>query len=231
MPFSNFIKSITKCFKCGTGAVNDDLPAPRAVSVELMPIRVPCHLPTTPKPIPELDVSVSTSTSIAMFEHKSVTSMNTLTNSFTTHDTFEDVDLATPTNFAEPPKGRKTKASPFGDEHEVSNSMDISDAIPNNDDQATHASSVYSTTPLVLTNQSRPITPPGTPISMDNGPEVVSEPVTEYAPTTASTGNDYTERAMEYQRGKSSLHPSSSRAMNNHTDLDLSLPSLWLRQR
>jgi hypothetical protein len=210
MSISKFIKSITKCFKRDNGAISDDLPAPRAVSLELMPLRVNCHLPTTPKPIPELDVSVSTSTSLAMFEHMSVTSMKSPANSFTTNDTFEDVDLSTPTNFAEPPKGRNTKASPFGDEHEVDSALIMKGHL-NNDDEVSHTSSVCSTAPLVFTKQSRPVTPPGTPTSLDDGHEVVSEPAVEYAPTTAASGNDYTERAMEYQRGKSCSYPPSSK--------------------
>jgi hypothetical protein len=204
-----FIKSITKCFKRDAGVVADNPPAARAVNVELMPLRVACHLPTTPKPIPELDVSVSTSTSLAMFEHMSVTSMKSTTNSFTTHDTFEDVDLASPTMFADPPKGRNTKASPFGDEHQVDSALIIKGHL-NNDDEVSHTSSVCSTAPLVFTKQYRPVTPPGTRTSLDDGHKDVSEPAVGYAPTTAASDNEYTERAMEYQRGKFFSHLSSS---------------------
>jgi hypothetical protein len=134
--------------------------------------------------------------------------MKSTTNSFTTHDTFEDVDLASPTMFANPPKGRKTKASPFDDEHEVESALTITGHL-NNGEELSHTSSVCSTAPLVPTKQSRPATPPGTPTSLDDGHTDVSETAVEYAPTTAPSGNEYTERAMEYQRGESCSHPSS----------------------
>jgi hypothetical protein len=206
MPFFSFILKCCKGSKGskGSAAVElDELPPVRLVSVEPMPLRITSVLPTSPRPIPQLDVSASSSTSVAMSDHMSTTSMKTLTNSFTTHDTFEDVDLATPTVFADPPKQRKTtNASPFDDQHEADNALVIAASLFNEDKNS--YPSCASDTPFVSSKQSGRVT---SPFGDEHGLE--SEAEMEYAPTTPSSIHDYTERAMEYQRGKSYLSLSS----------------------
>jgi hypothetical protein len=210
-----FFSSLLKCCKGSKGTKRsaavelDNLLPSRLVSLEMMPMRVTSYLPTSPRPIPQLDVSASSSTSIAMFEHLSTTSMNTLANSFTIHDTFEDVDLATPTVFAEPPKQRKTiNASPFDDQHEVDNALVVVASLSKNTDdgKGSHASSSGSAVPLVFSKQSSRVT---SPFGDEHGLDLELE--VEYAPTTPSSVYDYTERAMEYQRGKSYLSLSSTK--------------------
>jgi hypothetical protein len=214
MPFSSFVLN-SKCCKGSKGSKRitavelDELPPARLVSVETIPLRVTSYLPISPRPIPKLDVSASSSTSVAMFEHLSTTSMNTLTNSFTTHDTFVDGDLASPTVFPDPPKQRKTSPSPFDDQHEVNNTLAASSSLSKNtdDDKDFHASSSGSAAPLALSKQSGRVT---SRFGDEHGLE--SEPEIEYAPTTPSPIYHYTERAMEYQRGKSCLSPSSPKS-------------------
>jgi hypothetical protein len=199
MPFSSFLLQCCKGSKRSkrSAAVEfNDLPPVRLISFETMPLRITSFLPTSPRPVPQLNVSASSSTSVAMFDHMSNTSMKTLTNSFTTHDTFEDVDLATPTVFADPPKQRKTiNASLFDDQHEVDNNLAVSSSL-NNDDKGSYPSRT-SDTPFVLAKQSAWV---AFPFGDEHGLE--SEPEVEYAPATPSSVHDYTERAMEYQRGK-----------------------------
>jgi hypothetical protein len=200
MPFFSLILQCCKPSKSskGSAAVElDELPPVRFISLENMPMRITSFLPTSPRPIPQLDVSASSSTSVAMFDHLSTTSMNTLANSFTIHDSFEDVDLATPTVFADPPKQRKTiNTCPFDDQLEVNNNLAISSSL-SNDDKGSYPSCT-SDTPFVSSKQSDRVTSP-----FDDEHGLESESEIEYAPNTPSSIHDDTERALEYQRGKS----------------------------
>jgi hypothetical protein len=198
MPFFSFI---LKCYKSHAAAAElDELPPARPLSIEMMLLSTTSYLPITPKPIPQLEVSISSSTSYAMFEHISTARMKLSTNSFISNDAFEDVDLATPTNFAEPHKQLKsTTASPFDEQHEVDNALVVSSSLSHimDDDNDLHAASCKQLGRVA------------SPFGDEHGLE--SEPSVEYAPTTHSSVHDYTERAMEYQRGMSCRCPTSPR--------------------
>ena len=198
-----FFSKLFKCCFHGAAVESDVLPLVRVVSLDPMPKSVTSHLPTSPRPIPQMEVSVSSSTSLAMFEHESIISIGSPHNSFTSNDTFEDVDLSTPIKFSNPPKARKMVVSPFDDHHEVNNAENISGTL-NNENKVSQASSNGSNTPLISPKQSISATSLDICTSpFEDNKRVESEAEPEYAPTTPCSGSDYTERAMEYQRGKS----------------------------
>lgn len=196
-----FTFKIFKCCMRGEEADPEVLPLVRIVSLNIMPQTVTAHLPITTKPIPQLEVSVSSSTAVAMFEHECTLSMRSPHNSFTSNDTFEDVDLSTPTKFAVPPKVRKAMTSPFDDQHEADSAL-ITSGSPNKGKEVSDANSPCFKSTIALGKQPVRVASP-----FDDGHEVESESAVEYAPTTPASGNEYTERALEYQRGES---PSSS---------------------
>jgi hypothetical protein len=189
-----------KIFKCCMRREEADpevLPLVRIVSLNIMPMNITSHLPVTAKPIPQLEVSVSSSTAVAMFEHESTISMRSPHDSYTSNDTFEDVDLSTPTKFATPPKVRKAMSSPVDDQHEANSSLIVSGSL-NKGKEVSDAS-----TPCSMSSIARGKQPIRVASPFDDGHEVESESAIEYAPTTPASENDYTERALEYQRGES----------------------------
>lgn len=208
----------------GEEADPEVLPLVRIVSLNIMPQTVTAHLPITTKPIPQLEVSVSSSTAVAMFEHECTLSMRSPHNSFTSNDTFEDVDLSTPTKFAVPPKVRKAMASPFDDQHEIDSTLVVSGS-PNKGKEVSNACAPFSKSAIAIGKQPVRVASP-----FDDGHEVEPETAVEYAPTTSYSGNEYTERALEYQRGESPLPLSlSPKPMHGHTDFSHSLLALWQR--
>lgn len=200
----SIFKFLKRCFR-GDEHDSELLPLARMANPKPMPMSITSHLPISAKPIPHIDVSASSSTSAAMFEHEAIVSISSPHNSFTSNDTFEDVDLSTPTKFATPPKARKLGSSPFDDQHEVDSTLVISVSIKNgnHDNKVPNASYRSLNTLLVPAKQSTPVA--GSDICtspFDDKHEVESEIKVEYAPTTPSSVSDYAERAMEYQRGK-----------------------------
>ena len=226
-------KFIKHCF-CDEDNDSETFPLVRIAMSKRMPMDITSYLPISPRPIPQLDVTVSSSTSIAMFEHESIASMGSRHNSFTSNGTFDDVDLSTPTKFAQPPKARKVITSPFSDQHEIQTTLFTPDSTHNinkNGDEVFNASICSSNALLVSGKQ---LTPPASsdvdtsPFDDEHGVE--SELEVEYAPTTPSSEDYDTERAMEYQRGKSPSPPSLFESMYSHADFNHSLPSLRPRQ-
>lgn len=216
----NFLKG------CFGGEDNDIeyLPLARTAMPKPMPMNVTSYLPISARPIPEVDVSASSSTAIAMFEHEAIASMGSPHNSFTSNDTFEDVDLSTPVKFATPPKVLKIVTCPFNDQHEINNILVVSGPL-HNGVKVSHMSSTCSSTPPTDYKQPARVAPP-----FDDEHEVESEPEVEYAPTTPSPGSDYAERALEYQRGKF-LSISVSSSMNEHANHPRSVSPVRSRQR
>lgn len=202
------IFDILKC--CMRGEVEDCevLPLVRVVSLNIMPKSITSHLPILTKPVPQLHVSVSSSTAVALFDHESNVSMRSPHNSYTSNDTFEDVDLSTPTKFATPPKVRKAIASLFDDQHEADSASVVSGSL-NKGKEVSDASSPCPKSATALGKQPVHVASP-----FDDGHEVELESAVEYAPTTSYSGNEYTERAMEYQRGESPLPPSLSLSLS-----------------
>lgn len=197
-------KILKRCF-CEED--NDDcvtLPLVHIAMPKPMPMNVISYLPISARPIPQLDVSVSSSTAIAMFEHESIASMDSRHNSFTSSGTFDDVDLSTPTKFTQPPKARKVISCPFSDEHEISNTLSAPDSTHNTSnygDEVFNASICGSNALLVPGKQLVPASSSDVCTSpFDDEHEAQSE--VEFAPTTPSSEDYDTERAMEYQRGK-----------------------------
>jgi hypothetical protein len=156
---SMFFFKIFKC--CLRGDANDSevLPLVRIASPQPMPMGATSHLPVSSRPIPQLDVSVSSSTSVAMFEHESIGSMRSSHNSFTSNDTFEDVDLSLPTKFSDPSKTRKVIFSPFDDQHKLKSTLstpgytnytdNTEDNEDNEDNEVSDTSLDSSNAPLV----------------------------------------------------------------------------------
>jgi len=228
MTIFNFIKH---CF-CDEDNDSETFPLVRIAMPKRMPMNVISYLPISPKPIPQLDVSVSSSTSIAMFEHESIASMGSRHNSFTSNGTFDDVDLSTPTKFDQPPKARKVITSPFSDQHEIQTTLFAPDSthnISNSGYEVSNASHRASDALLVPAKQLKLTASSDVGASpFDDEHEAESE--VEYASTTPSSEDYDTERATEYQRGKSPSPPSLFESMYSHADFNLSFASLRPRQ-
>lgn len=202
-----FIKLFKYCF----GGVDNEpevLPLMRIANPKPMPVNVTCHLPISAKPpIPQLDVSASSSTSTAMFEYESIASMGSPHSSFMSNDTFDDVDLSTIIKFCAPPKARKLSLSPCDDQYETESDLVTPGSLKNlnRDDQVPNVTTIDSIPLLAHTKQSTPTTSFNictSPFDDKHHVESDAEIEIEYAPTTPSSGSDYAERAMYYQRGK-----------------------------
>ncbi|CAD0090200.1 unnamed protein product [Aureobasidium mustum] len=195
--------NLFKCCKGDTGVDLDYLPPARAIELKKTGTkRVNSFLPISTKPIPELDVSPSSSTSLAMFDFEAITSVPFGINSFTAQGNFEDVDLSSPINFCSPPaQARKALSSPFEDRYEIDRTLAI-DGNPSDDEEGSYSSSPCSTEPSVLFDQSSRVNSYNTCPS-PFGDEHEFDYDVEYAPTTHPSKSEYTERALEYQRGKS----------------------------
>jgi hypothetical protein len=227
MSCSSFFAYFT-CFGC-FGAAFDSEPEEMVEEVEMVPVRrarmvyiktVRTHLPIKPQLVPTLDVSVSSSTSTAMFDSARISAVaesSPLTNPFTSPfgDEFEDVDLSDPITFSAPPK-EALKASPaskqsvqvdFALEPRVSpfdDQFESDDAADSDDDKTLCDHNVEADADYELCSS-----PFSDQCSVESQPEVV------YAPTSSYPADEYTQRAMEYQRGKSTLlcpFPSLTRA-------------------
>ncbi|KAH0374113.1 hypothetical protein KCU65_g391, partial [Aureobasidium melanogenum] len=196
-----FFFKLLKCCKGDTAADLDCLPPARAIELQKPSTKkVNSFLPTSTRPIPELDVSPSSSTSVAMFNFEAVISVPPRNNSFTEQGNFEDVDLSSPTIFSSPPsRARKTLSSPFEDHYEVGYSLAVDDTFSSDDNESSSASSSYSTEPSVLFEQADRTSSFSTCPSPFGDEHEVEQDI-EYAPTTVSPNNEYAQRAMEYQR-------------------------------
>ncbi|KAK6001269.1 hypothetical protein QM012_002600 [Aureobasidium pullulans] len=191
-------------FKCCKGSNDGDLdhlPPARPIELKNTSTKlVTTRLPTSTRAIPELDISPSSSTALAMFGSEAKISVSSCVNTFTSQGEFEDVDLSSHTIFSSPPAvASKVLASPFDDHYEVD--YTLANAVPttNGDEEGSYASSPCSSAPSAIFEQHSRISSFGTcPSPFDDEYEV--EQNVEYAPTTPSSSNDYTERAMEYQR-------------------------------
>lgn len=194
--------NLFKCCKGGTGVDLDYLPPARAIELKKTGTkRINSFLPISSKPIPELDVSPSSSTSLAMFDFAAITSVPFGINSFTAQGNFEDVDLSSPINFCSPPaQARKALSSPFEDHYEIDRTLAIN-GNPSGDEEGSYSSSPCSTEPSVLFDQSSRVNSWNTCPS-PFGDEHEFDYDVEYAPTTHPSKSEYTERALEYQRGK-----------------------------
>lgn len=221
--------NLLKCCKSGTAVDLDYLRPARAIELKKPSRkRINSLLPTSIRPIPELDVSPSSSTSQAMFDFEAVISVPPHFNSFIAQANFEDVNLSSPTVFSSrPSQSRKLLSSPFEDQYEVSYTLAIDGTSSSEGDESSCTSSRCSTTPSVLFEQPDRTSSFST-CSSPFGDEHEVEREIDYAPTTASSNNEYTQRAMEYQRGES-LASSILFETRGHQDTDnsLSLSSLW----
>lgn len=199
-----FSSNLFKCCKGDTAGDLDCLPPARAIELQKpSPKKVNSFLPTSVRSIPELDVSPSSSTSVAMFDFEAMTSVPPRTNTFTVQGNFVDVDLSSPTIFSSPPsQARKLPASPFEDQYEVGYSLAIDDASSSDDNESSYPSSPCSTAPSVLFEQADRTSSFSTCPSPFGDEHEVEQDI-EYAPTTVSPNNEYAQRAMEYQRGES----------------------------
>ncbi|CAD0094224.1 unnamed protein product, partial [Aureobasidium vineae] len=198
MPFAKLFK----CCKIAGAAHSDETPAIRLITIN-KPVtkNAVSILPTPTKPIPQLDVSPSSSTSVAMLDHASISSINSPVNSFTINDDYENVDLASSIVFSTPPrKVRKALVSPFDDQHEVGYALAVTGSSFDNEDDFFYASSPCSTTPSVLFEQSSRINSFNTVASSVDS-EVGDQYHVIYAPTTAAHEDEADQRAMEHQRG------------------------------
>lgn len=228
MTIFNFIKS---CF-CEEDNDPETLPLVRIAMPKCKPMNITSYLPISARPIPQLDVTISSSTSIAMFEHESIASMGSRHNSFTSNGTFDDVDLSTPTKFAQPPKARKVITSPFSDQHEIENTLFAPDSTHNinyNGKEVSNASICSSNALFIPGKQLIPTASSdvgASPFDDEHG----AEPEVEFAPTSPSSEDYDTERAMEYQRGKSPSPTSLLESKYSHADFNHSFPSLRPRQ-
>ncbi|KAG9697818.1 hypothetical protein KCU95_g3336, partial [Aureobasidium melanogenum] len=196
-----FSFNLFKCCKGDTAGDLDCLPPARAIELQKpSPKKVNSFLPTSVRSIPELHVSPSSSTSVAMFDFEAMTSVPPRTNTFTVQGNFEDVDLSSPTIFSSPPsQARKLPSSPFEDQYEVGYSLAIDDASSPDDNESSYPSSPCSTVPSVLFEQADRTSSFSTCPSPFGDEHEVEQDI-EYAPTTPSSINEYTRRAMEYQR-------------------------------
>lgn len=197
---------LLKCCKGDGGVNHDHLPPARAIELKKPNTkRITSCLPISSRPIPELDISPSSSTSLAMFDHESMISVPCGINSFTDQGKFEDVDLSSPVVFSTPlTQARKALSSPFNDHCEVGYTLAITSINCSTDDEAgdSFASSPCSTAPSILFEQGSRVS------SYDTCPSPFSDEYevdcdVEYAPTTPFSNNEYAQRAMEYQRGES----------------------------
>ncbi|KAG9662305.1 hypothetical protein KCU64_g2035, partial [Aureobasidium melanogenum] len=76
--------NLLKCCKADTAGDLDCLPPARAIELKkTSPKRVNSFLPTSTRPIPELDVSPSSSTSMAMFDFEAMISIPPRINTHT----------------------------------------------------------------------------------------------------------------------------------------------------
>lgn len=193
-----------KCCKGDTGVDLDHLPSARAIELKKPSTkRVTLCSPMSTRPIPELEVSPSSSTSLAMFDFEAMISVPCGTNSFTDQDNFEDVDLSSSVTFSTPPiQARKFLSSPFEDHYEVGYNQAITCTNYSNDGGDSFASSPCSTAPSALFEQPSRINSYDTcPSPFSDEHEVEND--VEYAPTSPASNSEYTQRAMEYQRGES----------------------------
>ncbi|KAG9604858.1 hypothetical protein KCU77_g1169, partial [Aureobasidium melanogenum] len=193
--------NLLKCCKSDTAGDLDCLPPARAIELKkLSAKRVNSFLPTSTRPISELDVSPSSSTSLAMFDYEAMISIPPRTNSFTTQGNFEDVDLSSPTIFSSPPsQARKVLSSPFGDRYKVAYTLAIDGTSSSDDYESSYTSTRCSTEPSVLFEEPSRVSSFDTcPSPFDDEHEVEQD--IEYAPTAPSPNNEYTQRAMEYRR-------------------------------
>ncbi|KAG9568655.1 hypothetical protein KCU71_g2966, partial [Aureobasidium melanogenum] len=193
--------NLFKCCKSDTAGDLDCLPPACAIELKKPSAkRVNSFLPTSTRPIPELDVSPSSSTSLAMFDFQAVASVPSHINSFTAEGNFEDVDLSSPTIFSSPPsQARKILSSPFEDRYEVGYTLAIDGTSSSDDNESSYTSSSYTTEPSVLFEEPSRVSSFGTcPSPFDDEHEVEQD--VEYAPTAPLPSNEYTQRAMEYQR-------------------------------
>jgi hypothetical protein len=137
-----------------------------------------------------------------MFDFQAMASVPSQINSFTAQGNFEDVDFSSPTIFSSPPsQARKLLSSPFEDRYEVGYTLTIDGTSSSDDDESSYTSSSYTTDPSVLFEEPSRVSSFGTcPSPFDDEHEVEQE--VEYAPTAPLPSNEYTQRAMEYQRGE-----------------------------
>ncbi|KAG9605387.1 hypothetical protein KCU77_g759, partial [Aureobasidium melanogenum] len=193
--------NLLKCCKDEAAGGFDCLPPARVIELKKpSPKRHNSFLPTSTRPIPELDVSPTSSTSMAMFDYEAMTSVPPRINSFTTQGNFEDVDLSSPAIFSSPPsQARKILSSPFEDHYEVGYTLAIDGTSSSEDDESSYTSSRCSTEPSVLFEEPGHVSSLGTCSSPFDDEHEVEQDI-EYAPTTSSPNNEYTQRAMVYQR-------------------------------
>lgn len=140
-----------------------------------------------------------------MFDFEAMISVPCGINSFTGQGNFEDVDLLTPVVFSAPPaQAREALSSPFEDHYEVGYTLAIASitSFTDDKDEDSYASSPCSTAPSILFEQGSHASSYDTCPS-PFGDEHEVEYDVQYAPTTPSSNNEYTQRAMEYQRGES----------------------------
>ncbi|KAH0344120.1 hypothetical protein KCU83_g8494, partial [Aureobasidium melanogenum] len=193
--------NLLRCRKSDTAGDFDCLPPARAIELKKpSPKRRNSFLPTSTRPIPELDVSPTSSTFMAMFDYAAMISVPPHTNSFTPQGKFEDIDLSSPTIFSPPPsQARKILSSPFEDHYGIGYSLAIDGASSSDDDESSYIFSRCSTEPSVLFEEPSRVSSFGTCSSPFDDEHEVEQDI-EYAPTTPSPNNEYTQRAMEYQR-------------------------------
>ncbi|KAI5208160.1 hypothetical protein E4T39_01469 [Aureobasidium subglaciale] len=189
-------------FKCRKRAVAgnhfDDLPPPRVV---LLPKsffeKSSSVLPICAIPVPNFDVSISSSTSLAMFEDIRTTRVRSRLSSLS--------DLSTPFNFCPVPINvcKAVGANVGKINNEVTYSVatrgsSFDNDIKSDDDSAFDPCSTSTSASLIERIDSAISS--ASSFGDHHGVESLFEPILDYAPTTPTSPNEYTERAMEYQR-------------------------------
>ncbi|KEQ92551.1 hypothetical protein AUEXF2481DRAFT_42986 [Aureobasidium subglaciale EXF-2481] len=217
-------------FKCCKPAATenhfDDLPPSRVVLVNQTILeKSNSVVPIYAIPVPKFDVSISSSTSLTMFEDARTTRVRSRLSSSS--------DSSTLSNFCSVSMGtRRTSNSSINDgtKNKVAHVLAIkgfslNDGVDHtlategfslhaDDEENDHTASSLSSTSTSPTQVERvnPATACVSPFGDEHKEEFepLSETFVEYAPTTPSWNNEYTERAMEYQRCLCSLDPTAS---------------------
>ncbi|KAI5271110.1 hypothetical protein E4T47_05617 [Aureobasidium subglaciale] len=223
--------SLFKCCKpAATGNHFDDLPPPRVVLVNRIVFeKSNSVVPICATPVPKFNVSISSSTSLAMFEDARTARIRSRLSSSSDSSTlsnFCSVSISTRRTFNssindgisdDNAHALATKGFSFNNEVDhtlATKGFSLHDDDEDNDHTASRPSST-STSPTQV-ERVDPATVCVSPFGDEHKgeSEPLSETFVEYAPTTPSSNNEYTERAMEYQR-VSLLFGSGSIEYNN----------------
>ncbi|KAI5244661.1 hypothetical protein E4T43_03596 [Aureobasidium subglaciale] len=216
MHFFNLFKC---CKSIAPGNHIDDLPPPRVVLLnQTIFEKSNSVVPICAIAVPRFDVSISSSTSLAMFEDARTARIRSRLSSSSDSSTlsnFCSVSIST----------RRTSYSSINDGISDDNAHALATkgfSLHDDDEDNDHTASRPSSTSTSPT-QVEPVDPATVCVSPfgdehKDESEPLSETFVEYAPTTPSSNNEYTERAMEYQRVSLLFGPGSIEHNNVQRD-------------